>query len=342
MLLALTGVLVGLIFGALALLVTAPAAHANHSVVEHVSQGVTGGNGAFTPEFRGMSTDGNVVVFETTEQLVSADTDTAADFYVRAGATTQVASAGPASTGPTHAQYLGMTPDGTAVIFYTRDALVAADTDSVEDSYMYRAGTTTLLTGPGPASCLPGQGFAFGWSDDASKVFFETRDRLDPADTDCNIDLYQYSAGAISLVQQGPGQTNFHGTSADGARIFFLTDEALVPEDTDSMMDIYRRDGSGLTLISIGPAGGNGAFNAFAFVGESVSPDGNRVYFRTADQLVAGDTDSAVDAYLWESGSIELVEMGADGQSFRFLRRSHAHPLHDEHAPCRGGHRHSF
>ena len=46
LLLALTGVLVGLIFGAVVLLITAPAAHAEHSVVAHVSQGVTGGNGA--------------------------------------------------------------------------------------------------------------------------------------------------------------------------------------------------------------------------------------------------------------------------------------------------------
>ena len=95
MLLALTGVLVGLLLGAVVLLLTAPAARANHSVVEHVSQGVTGGNGAFTPRFLGMSTDGNVVVFETTEQLVPADTDTATDFYVRAGATRSVDGTGP-------------------------------------------------------------------------------------------------------------------------------------------------------------------------------------------------------------------------------------------------------
>ena len=71
---------------------------------------------------------------------------------------TELATAGPASTGPNFPNLTGMTSDGAAVFFYTRDALVASDTDTVEDAYMYRAGATTLLS-PGPTACISSQSF---------------------------------------------------------------------------------------------------------------------------------------------------------------------------------------
>ena len=116
-------------------------ASGDHSVTAHVSQGTIGGNGPANAELRAASTDGSVALFETSEQLVPADTDTARDGYRRVGGVTELVTAGPASTGPTNTNIAGMSPDGSAVYFYTTDALVGADMDTFQDAYMYRSGT---------------------------------------------------------------------------------------------------------------------------------------------------------------------------------------------------------
>ena len=48
-----------------------------------ISTGPAGGNGAFEPSFEAVSADGARVLFRTDESLISADTDTAADVYVK-------------------------------------------------------------------------------------------------------------------------------------------------------------------------------------------------------------------------------------------------------------------
>ena len=58
-----------------------------------------GGNGAFGASAGGISQDGTRVFLNTSEPLVSADTDDCSDVYERAGATTTLVSTGPA--GPT-------------------------------------------------------------------------------------------------------------------------------------------------------------------------------------------------------------------------------------------------
>ena len=48
-----------------------------------ISTGPAGGNGAFEPSFEAVSADGARVLFSTDESLISADTDTAEDVYVK-------------------------------------------------------------------------------------------------------------------------------------------------------------------------------------------------------------------------------------------------------------------
>ena len=59
-----------------------------------VSTGPLGGNTGTVPVFAAVTPNGAHVFFTTQEQLVSADTDSAADLYERAGGTTRL------STGP--------------------------------------------------------------------------------------------------------------------------------------------------------------------------------------------------------------------------------------------------
>src|SRR5215208_3778339 len=72
----------------LAWLLAAGPARADHSVVEHVSQGAIGGNANLGASFNLAARDGSVGVFRSSEQLVSADTDGFVDIYRREGGVT--------------------------------------------------------------------------------------------------------------------------------------------------------------------------------------------------------------------------------------------------------------
>ena len=89
--------------------------------------------------------------------------------------------------------------------------------------------------------------------------------------------------------------------------MFFDTQEPLVGQDTDASTDIYERAGGSTTLISTGPDGGNGGlFSAF----QGTTADGSRVFFHTADSLLAADTDGMQDVYERAGGVTTLVSQG--------------------------------
>ena len=311
-LIALTGMLLALSIGLAGLLLLAQPARANHNVVEHVSQGVTGGNGTFFTSFMAASADGGVVHFVTNEQLVAADTDSQNDLYRRLAGTTELVSTGPAGGNSTNAPtFDAITPSGSHVFFQSADALVAGDTNTTPDAYMYSNGTTTLVSGGQPEVCPTFAQWTQGVTDDASKVYLITAERLDPADTDCQADLYVRNSTGVQILHAGPSPMGLSGVSSDGARAFFFTNDQVIAADTDSGLDMYMLEGSTYTLISQGPTGGNGNFSAVGSHG--VARDGQRAYFSTNEKLVASDTDAASDTYMWHNGVVELVTTGATG-----------------------------
>src|SRR5436309_5013995 len=91
----------------LALLAT-PAA-ANHNTITQVSNG----NGAQDATYRGSSSDGTLVFFDTKESLSGSDSDAATDIYQRQGATTTLISAGQiGGNGAFGASFVGASADG--------------------------------------------------------------------------------------------------------------------------------------------------------------------------------------------------------------------------------------
>jgi Tol biopolymer transport system component len=152
-----------------------------------------------------------------------------------------------------------------------------------------------------------------GVSADGTRVFFITNEKLVSADTDASTDIYERSGGTTKRVSAGQINGNgafnafFEGASADGSRIFFITAEPLVAADTDASVDVYERSGGTTKLVSAGQINGNGAFGV-AF--EGASPDGTRVFFRTDEKLVAGDTDGQFDVYERSGGSTKRVSAG--------------------------------
>ena len=147
-----------------------------------------------------MSHDGHRAYFRTFESLVSSDTDTAIDTYSWHDGVVEHVSQGPTggNTG-TEGRFMGASqPDGARAFLQTIESLVAGDTDARSDVYERAGGATTLLS-TGPAG---GNG-AFNvdlqqnaWTEDGSRVFFHTNEKLVAADTDTAYDLYEAPAAA--------------------------------------------------------------------------------------------------------------------------------------------------
>jgi hypothetical protein len=174
--------------------------------------------------------------------------------------------------------------------------------------------TTWYSTGPnGGNGAFPA--YVSGFSDDGSRVFVTTAERLVAADTDSNEDIYERTGSTTTLISTGPAGGNgpfsadFFDASKDGSRVFFETDEGLVAGDTDGKRDVYERVGNTTNLVSTGPNGGNGPQEAF-FGG--ITQDGLHVYFMSYEPLVAADNDSSrKDVYERFNGTTSLVSTGS-------------------------------
>jgi hypothetical protein len=279
-------------------------------MTKRVSAGQINGNGPSNAFFERASADGSRIFFITAEPLVASDTDASVDVYERSGGMTKRVSAGQINgNGAFHASFEGASTDGTRVFFRTDEKLVSGDTDGQSDVYERSGGSTKRVS----AGQINGNGafdaaFA-GASTDGMRVFFQTSEKLVPADTDGSRDVYERSGGTTNRVSAGQINGNgvfnasFAGASADGTRVFFVTNEPLVAADTDASQDLYERSAGTTTKIS----SGNGAFPAF-FNGSST--DGTRVFFQTEEKLVGGDTDAVTDLYQRSGGSTNRVSAG--------------------------------
>jgi hypothetical protein len=289
-----------------------------------VSTGPDGGNGAFTASFNAVSQDGSKVFFQTSEPLVSADTDTSQDLYQRSGGTTELVSTGPAGgNGAFNALFGGISADGSHVFFQTDEPLTADDTDVTQDVYDRSGGTTTRVS-LGPAG---GNGtltdfydaYFEGASSDGSHVFIETNEPLVSADVDAQVDVYERTGAVTNLLSVGPTGGNdaydatFRGASANGSHVFFQTAEPLVAADTDlNFDDVYDSSGGNTTLVSTGPVEVGAADTSFV----GASSDGSHVFFSTALSLVPLDLDGGWrDLYDRSGGTTTLVSTGPLGGS---------------------------
>ena len=189
--------------------------------------------------------------------------------YERAGGQTTLLSAG--SVGGDEeldASFLDASADGARILVETDESLVSADTDTRLDVYERAGGQTTLLsTGPDGGNGEFGVEFQDA-SDDAGRVFFDTREPLVSADTDAQRDIYERAGGQTTLLSTGPDGGNgdssarFEGTSDDGSHVFLETLESLLSSDTDPAFDVYDMRIAAPPNPSSPPAPGTGGVPA--------------------------------------------------------------------------------
>ena len=291
-----------------------------------LSVGPNGGNGPHAATYDGSSADGSKVFFHTNESLLASDTDPGVDVYERSGGTTTIHSVGPSGgNNGQEALFAGSSEDGSQVYIETSEKLIASpvDRDTVRDVYRSAGGTLTMVS-PGGNDNFATPAYFAAASQDGSRVFIRSEEALGSGDTDKYQDIYEFSGGTLTRVSlgpnggNGPSQALFGGISDDGTYVFFDTNESLVAGDVDSNMDVYERHGGATEELSAGPSGGNSVFDA-TFRG--ASPDGRRVFFRTAESLVPADTDGVADVYSANvPGTVTVVldTLPDDVQDFSF------------------------
>jgi streptogramin lyase len=69
---------------------------------------------------------------------------------------------------------------------------------------------------------------------DTGQMFFETTEALVPADTNSQLDVYEYEGGRVYLISSGTSsfESNLEGVSESGDDVFFRSSQQLVPQDT--------------------------------------------------------------------------------------------------------------
>jgi WD40-like Beta Propeller Repeat len=141
-----------------------------------------------------------------------------------------------------------------------------------------------------------------------------------------------YPVPVLSPAEQhGEGDGEEGG---DGDVLVFETHASLTPNDADGgHLDVYRYDSDGGTLQCVSCHPGSSAaewdeepFDVqergdfgpletdFAEHGRWVSESGDEIVFNTAEGLVPGDINGAVDGYLWQSGQHYRLTRGGVSQ----------------------------
>ncbi len=289
------------------------------------------GNGAIDAGFAGASADGSKAFFVTQENLTAADNDNSVDIYERDLSTgeTVLVSAGSSScptecgNGPDGVTSLAVSRDGSYVYFTSDEALAPEDGDTTTDIYVRElaGGGETRLVSKADAGC-PGCGgegkvpVFRATSENGSRVFFSTEEKLVGADNDGATDVYARDLpnGPTILISGGTeGKTaTFAASSSDGEHVFFNTIESLVPADEDGVSDVYEwSQGAGNpSLVTATPCSSNCVGATF----DAASEDSETVLFSTSAKLSSEDLDGGVeDIYAQEIGGGEptLVSRGS-------------------------------
>ncbi|MFK7956805.1 MAG: TolB family protein [Lysobacterales bacterium] len=138
---------------------------------------------------------------------------------------------------------------------------------------------------------------------------------------DSDIFVVDTQTGAIELISADPMGLPVNGSSdaeisADGRYVVFVSRASnLVANDTNEQSDVFffDRETRIVQRVNLGPGGAQADGQSD---GVAISADGTTVAFEsTAANLVAGDTNSRRDIFVWrrDSGLIQRVSAAANG-----------------------------
>ncbi len=262
-----------------------------------------------------LSADAQLVVWASAaDDLVPADTNGSWDIFLwdrvagtteRLSLTSGGAQASGTSTGPR------ISRDGRFVVFESDGALVAADTNGLQDVYRLDRQTASLeLVSTSPTGSQGnGRSHQGDISDDGRWVTFTSdADNLIAGNTNPLPDVLakDMQTGALVLVSastsgsQGNHISQLPTISGDGTTVAFSSRASnLVSPDTNGNYDVYAKDLTTgvIERLNVTPTGGEA--NGFARSRMTLSRNGQLVIFAAvSSNLVAGDNNGAQDIFL--------------------------------------------
>jgi len=246
---------------------------------------------------------------------------------------------------PKPVSFMGATPSGSIAYLATAQQLTDDDVDGGQDLYRYEVASgalTRVSVGPpgAVAGVVPTNVFT---SDDGSRVYFVASGALAPGAGGSSSKIYVADDRGLRLVTPlatgdpwattiplafSLGEGDRLQTTADGRWLLFASSRQLTADDLDATRDVYLYDAEQdeLTRVSGVEGVGNGAFDADYTQGalswppplphyprRSITDDGQRVFFTTAEALIAADANATPDVYEWAAGELRLVTSGAPG-----------------------------
>ena len=300
---------------------------------ERVSVDSSGAQANSDSLFAAISADGRYVAFESAAtNLVAGDTNACMDVFVhdrQTGTTVRASVDSSGTQGDSYSLYPAISADGRYVAFASQATnLVAGDTNGWADIFVrdLQTGTTERVdVGPGGAegdadSSVP------SISADGRYVAFESQATdLVAGDTNGWIDVFvrdrQNGTTELASVDSSGAQADADGLypaiSADGRYVVFESQAGnLVAGDSNGWFDVFVRDRQNGTTerVSVDSHGAQSDADSLYPV---VSGDGRFIAFESqADDLVAGDTNAALDVFFHDlaaTGFTSLCDPGTNG-----------------------------
>lgn len=302
-------------------------------VVERVSLTTAGAEGIAENRFPAISGDGRYIAFESLAPLVGSDTNGRRDIYMYdrvANDVERVSVDGAGAELSGHSFSPSISADGRFVAFETlTDFIAGNDTNGRRDIYVRdrKAGTTSLASQSDGGVVGNQDSFAPDLSPDGTYVAFVSRaTNLVTGDTTSNRDIFVRNLATKTTVRvsldssdnEADGNSFNPVISADGQSVAFESDATnLVTSDTNGVRDIFVRSVLDGTTVRVS-VDSMGAESFADSTGASISDDGQRVLFETVSgNLIAGDTNAAVDIFLRNLTSNTTTRVSVDAMSMQ-------------------------
>jgi hypothetical protein len=279
--------------------------------------------------FEGMTADGSIVYFTSSEQLTPDDTDSVTDLYKWSEADNEVTRVSIGSGGTGNSSTCGLRDCDVEVVptgsdfgvqlrAYNRDSAMASGAGDIyfytpeqldgsrgilgkQNLYVLRGDGTVHFVATFEPSSVPTR---MNVSPDGSYMAMLSEAKLTSYDNAGLAQMYTYNAETraiqcVSCPPSGEAATNDVEASQNGifmtadGRTFFATKQALVDRDANGIKDVYEFVAGRPQLISTG----TGEVESEGFKGEiglvGVSLDGTDAFFSTHETLVPEDENGA-------------------------------------------------
>ncbi len=249
--------------------------------------------------------------------------------YLRSGGTKSVEVSAPmpgASDPNPPAQVVsaGISADGGTVLFTSANQLTedantgqsgGVPSDSGADLYSYDIASGALTdrtVDTEPADVATGADVqeVLGASPDAAYVYFVALGKLAVGGTSGQRNLYVVHDGEIDYVATDPEAGEHFYVTPDGLHAAFTSKAPQGGYDNAGFAQAYRYTyGAGVECGSCRPSGEAPSSGA-SLAGRSLSDDGGRLFFQSADAVLPAAQSAVANVYQYSGGEVDLLTPG--------------------------------